>query len=71
LNCEPLAHWAGQLRTGDGSAYWTVKVPHELADLERQLRGLGWDITVMPTASPVLGERRKPDQGFARPAADS
>jgi SAM-dependent methyltransferase len=39
-------------RTPDGTAYRIVKVPHEPADLERQLRGLGWDITVTPTAGP-------------------
>jgi SAM-dependent methyltransferase len=37
-------------RTPDGTAYRIVKVPHEPADLERQLRELGWDITVTPTA---------------------
>jgi hypothetical protein len=39
-------------RTPDGTAYRIVKVAHEPADLERQLRGLGWDITVTPTAGP-------------------
>jgi SAM-dependent methyltransferase len=39
-------------RTPDGTAYRVVKVPHEPADLERQLRELGWDITVTPTAGP-------------------
>jgi trans-aconitate methyltransferase len=37
-------------RAPDGTAYRLVKVPHEPADLERQLRELGWDITVTPTA---------------------
>jgi SAM-dependent methyltransferase len=41
-----------QRRTPDGTAYRIVKVPHEPADLERQLRELGWDITVTPTAGP-------------------
>lgn len=41
-----------QRRTPDGTAYRIVKVPHEPADLERQLRALGWDITVTPTAGP-------------------
>jgi SAM-dependent methyltransferase len=41
-------------RTPDGSAYQIVKVPLEPAGLERQLRGLGWDITVTPTAGPFF-----------------
>ena len=41
-------------RTPDGTAYRIVKVPHEPADLERQLRALGWDITVTPTAGPFF-----------------
>jgi len=36
----------------DGTAYRLVKVPHRPADLERQLRQLGWDITVTSTAGP-------------------
>jgi SAM-dependent methyltransferase len=43
-----------QRRTPDGSAYRIVKVPHEPADLEGQLRGLGWDITVTPTDGPFF-----------------
>jgi SAM-dependent methyltransferase len=43
-----------QRRTPDGTAYRIVKVPYEPADLERQLRGLGWDITVTPTAGPFF-----------------
>jgi SAM-dependent methyltransferase len=43
-----------QRRTPDGTAYRIVKVPHEPADLERRLRGLGWDITVTPTAGPFF-----------------
>ena len=43
-----------QRRTPDGAAYRIVKVPYELAELERQLRGLGWDITVTPTAGPFF-----------------
>ena len=39
--------------TPDGSAYRIVKVPHQPADLERQLRRLGWDITVTTAAGPV------------------
>jgi ubiquinone/menaquinone biosynthesis C-methylase UbiE len=35
----------------DGTAYRVVKVPHQPADLARQLRELGWDITVHPTAA--------------------
>jgi SAM-dependent methyltransferase len=40
--------------TPDGTGYRIVKVPHEPADLERQLRELGWDITVTPTAGPFF-----------------
>jgi SAM-dependent methyltransferase len=36
----------------DGTAYRLVKVPHRPADLERQLRRLGWDIKVTSTAGP-------------------
>jgi SAM-dependent methyltransferase len=36
----------------DGTAYRLVKVPHRPADLERQLRHLGWQITVTSTAGP-------------------
>jgi SAM-dependent methyltransferase len=36
----------------DGTAFRLVKVPHRPADLERQLRRLGWDITVNSTAGP-------------------
>jgi SAM-dependent methyltransferase len=43
-----------QRRTPDGTAYRIVKVPYEPADLERQLRELGWDITVTPTAGPFF-----------------
>ena len=43
-----------QRRTPDGTAYRIVKVPHEPTDLERQLRSLGWDITVTPTAGPFF-----------------
>ena len=43
-----------QRRTPDGTTYRIVKVPHEPADLERQLRELGWDITVTPTAGPFF-----------------
>ena len=43
-----------QRRIPDGTAYRIVKVPHEPAELERQLRSLGWDITVTPTAGPFF-----------------
>jgi len=36
----------------DGTAYRLVKMPHQPTDLERQLRQLGWDITVTSTAGP-------------------
>ena len=36
----------------DGTAYRLVKVPHRPADLERQLRHLGWQITVTSTTGP-------------------
>jgi SAM-dependent methyltransferase len=37
----------------DGRAYRLVKMPHQPADLERQLRQLGWDIQVTTAAGPV------------------
>jgi hypothetical protein len=46
---EGLASSTIQRRTPDGTAYRIVKVWHEPTDLERQLRELGRDITVMPT----------------------
>ena len=36
----------------DGTPYRIVKVPHQPADLESQLRQLGWQIEVHPTAGP-------------------
>jgi SAM-dependent methyltransferase len=36
----------------NGTAYRLVKVPHRPADLETQLRQLGWDIRVTATAGP-------------------
>jgi len=39
-------------QTPDGTAYRLVKMPHRPADLERQLRQLGWDIKVTSTAGP-------------------
>lgn len=41
-----------QRRVPGGAAYQIVKVPHRPADLERQLRDLGWDIAVHPTSGP-------------------
>jgi SAM-dependent methyltransferase len=41
-------------RTPDGTAYRIVKVPYEPAHLGRQLRELGWDITVTSTAGPFF-----------------
>jgi demethylmenaquinone methyltransferase/2-methoxy-6-polyprenyl-1,4-benzoquinol methylase len=39
-----------QLR--DGTSYRLVKVPYQPADLEKQLRQLGWHIKVSPTSGP-------------------
>jgi SAM-dependent methyltransferase len=46
--------WSSTIRRQipDGTAYRLVKVPHRPADLERQLRQLGWDIKVTSTAGP-------------------
>lgn len=41
-------------RLPDGTAYRIVKMPHRPADLERQLRQLGWDIKVTSTAGPFF-----------------
>ncbi|WP_329126709.1 class I SAM-dependent methyltransferase [Streptomyces sp. NBC_01465] len=43
-----------QRRIPDGRAYRIVKVPYEPVELEGQLRELGWDITVTPTAGPFF-----------------
>ncbi|WP_314177799.1 class I SAM-dependent methyltransferase [Streptomyces winkii] len=43
-----------QRRTPDGTTYQIVKVPYEPAELEGELRELGWDITVTPTAGPFF-----------------
>ena len=37
---------------GDGTAYRLVKVPHAPAELEVELRRLGWDIVVKATSGP-------------------
>lgn len=36
----------------DGTSYRLVKVPHQPAELEKDLRELGWNIRVIPTAGP-------------------
>ena len=49
----------------DGTAYRLVKMPHQPADLERQLGQLGWDIRVTATAGPFYwgaGRRANPGQ---------
>ena len=51
---EGPASSAIQRRIPDRTAYQIVTVPHEPAELERQLRSLGWDITVTPTAGPFF-----------------
>lgn len=39
-------------RLNDGTPFRVIKVPHKPEDLERRLRGLGWDITVTGTSGP-------------------
>jgi len=39
-------------RLNDGTMHRIQKVPHEPADLERRLAGLGWRIEVRPTSGP-------------------
>jgi SAM-dependent methyltransferase len=41
-------------RIPDGTAYRLVKVPQQPADLESQLRQLGWHIKVTPTIGPFF-----------------
>jgi SAM-dependent methyltransferase len=41
-------------RLTDGTAYRIVKVPHQPADLERQLERIGWRIKVHPTSGPFF-----------------
>jgi SAM-dependent methyltransferase len=41
-------------RLKDGTSYRAVKVPLKSAELERRLCGLGWRITVTPTAGPFF-----------------
>lgn len=36
----------------DGTSYWLLKVPHQPAELEGRLRGLGWNIEVTATRGP-------------------
>jgi SAM-dependent methyltransferase len=58
-------------RVPDGTTYRLVKMPHRPADLERQLRQLGWDIAVTATAGPFYwgAGRRAPATGRrSRPA---
>lgn len=37
----------------DGTSYRLVKVPHQPASLQEQLRRIGWNITVTPAAGPL------------------
>jgi hypothetical protein len=37
---------------GDGTSYRLVKAPYRPADLENELRKLGWHIKVTPTPGP-------------------
>ena len=39
-------------RINDGTPFRIIKVPYEAEGLERQLRAMGWNIAVMPTAGP-------------------
>lgn len=48
----------------DGTAYRLVKVPHRPADLESQLRRLGWHITIHPTAGPFYWGAGQPAPGM-------
>jgi ubiquinone/menaquinone biosynthesis C-methylase UbiE len=41
-----------QRRLNDGTAFRAVKVPHQPADLQARLDGLGWSIRVTQTAGP-------------------
>ena len=41
-------------RLNDGSAHRAVKVPHDPAELEARLAGLGWSITVARTSGPFF-----------------
>ncbi|MPZ25699.1 MAG: methyltransferase domain-containing protein [Micromonosporaceae bacterium] len=43
-----------QRRLPDGTAYRIVKVPHQPADLERQLERIGWRIQVHSTSGPFF-----------------
>jgi len=36
----------------DGRAYRIVKVPHQAADLEKQLAALGWRFTITQSSGP-------------------
>src|SRR5215471_18092980 len=50
-------------RIPDGTAFRLVKVPHQPANLERQLRRLGWHVKVTSTAGPFYwgaGTRARP-----------
>jgi SAM-dependent methyltransferase len=54
----------------DGTAYRLVKMPYQPAELERQLRQLGWDITVSSTAGPFYwGAGRAPREQAGGAAA--
>lgn len=52
-------------RLSDGTAYRIVKVPHQPADLEKQLDRMGWRIKVHPTAGPFYwGSGGRPASGL-------
>lgn len=57
-----------QRRLADGTPHRAVKVPHEPAELEARLEGLGWSIRVHPVDGPFYygrGSARDPGPGVA------
>ncbi|SDK48736.1 demethylmenaquinone methyltransferase / 2-methoxy-6-polyprenyl-1,4-benzoquinol methylase [Actinopolyspora mzabensis] len=52
-------------RLSDGTQHRAVKVPHEPAELQDRLTGLGWDIEVRPTSGPFYWGHGQPVQSAA------
>jgi demethylmenaquinone methyltransferase/2-methoxy-6-polyprenyl-1,4-benzoquinol methylase len=49
---EGAASATVERRLGDGAPHRAIKVPHEPDHLQREIRRLGWDVTVHATRGP-------------------
>jgi ubiquinone/menaquinone biosynthesis C-methylase UbiE len=65
---EGAASTTVERRLRDGTAHRAVKVPHEPGHLQRELRRLGWDVTVHPTRGPFYWGEGGRTAGALRPS---